>query len=745
MEILLLKKNKMKFSNHCAYSCSLMLLLIVTAFNHTASYAQQTHTVPFETPDGIYGHAEILTKPSTFGEGYIVVDAKKVVFEGVKGNASQISFPHETSRYTLDLTGTACMQLNSQTPDCGGFSMNSLGHSTSDYTGVNFSQTTRQKHNDIRKETGEGYWETRGYVRDLQITNVRGDGIDNIKSALNTSLETGADTGNDQTSSDVRTRQDLENHQNQQENQEAKTDLERERERNELHEEHVGRNNERYASEDESAHEENVAESEEYLESKRKWEEVQAENQKLEAQYQQTQRNTEAAATLGTEAILIHYGIGTLIYSGIGTNDSYLNIFKGESTHLQGRLGYGFSYIPYRYTSGSSDRETKGTVTIDLEAGLDLDLIYGENYGLGLTSTVVGGHLLEDFHLDYEVGAKGFIGIDHIQWVSAYSLGKRTFWHRSWIESESTAQSDHKWRYGRLSMGPRISWNGNKKNLDFLFFWDDLGQNSEKYSLSNASSGFRLEYWQHNRISLFGEYSEYQLGSEASAYVRAGLLRTWDNFGEGAVSHDYASLRSHLFSDNKWVISYLNPIISWGSINKSGDNLVLDRPNLALNIITVEREYHLRPALSFSLGAGLTSFRGINGHINYQTPEPFLPNADIGRPGYLRTYSFAELDLPIGIQYYFRNKGLKRYWSAFKFQPNLNLGNYTGKIVEPQKLTGLASPQNYNYKFGLGIDIARGVSNHYRIGCYYTTTSGYAQEGYVAKLNGLHFQFALLY
>lgn len=174
-----------------------ILSLLSIVFINANAVAQQTHTVSFQTSDGIYGHAVIKTAPASMGTGYIVIDAQRLVYEGVRGNSqlSGISFPLTAQKYTIDLNGSGCMRLNSQTPDCAGFSMQYLGATASDYTEVAFSESTKQKHNNIRKETGDEIWVNRGYAQNITITEVRGDDLSSIRRAVNSASSETASTG----------------------------------------------------------------------------------------------------------------------------------------------------------------------------------------------------------------------------------------------------------------------------------------------------------------------------------------------------------------------------------------------------------------------------------------------------------------------------------------------------------------------------------------------------------------------
>ena len=568
----------------------------------------------------------------------------------------------------------------------------------------------------------------------------------------NSTGKTGSSQSSDRPS--FNSKEEYERYRDQQQNASGGKDqqsaLDKEREHEEFHREHVRKNNESAAARQRAREEEKAdrqeqkaqreaerqrREQQKYEQKQREWEQKQARQQRQQEYYrQQTRQNTQKAAELGAAALLLHYAVGTLIYSGMG-NEAYENTHKGNAPHMQLKLGYGGSYLPVRILN-----EDAHTVTIDLTAGMEYDFVYGENYGLGLSTQVMAGHLIEQFRFDYEFGAKAFAGLENIKLYSSYSVGKRHLWHNGWIDASTTDESEKEWRYGRFAIGPRLSWNDNREHLDLLFNRDYQQGDEEAYH------AYRIEYWKHHRVRVFGEYGELPMGGDPLPYFSLGVHRTWDMFKDGPTRHSFGSMRQQLYSKNKWVISFLNPVLSWGELSNEDVALSSERPNLAINLITVEKEVDVTEDFSLSLGAGFTSLRGITGSMEYLSGEPFMPDVEgMTYPGHLHTFSMAEIDLPVGAQYYLYSSGISRYWTAVKFQPSLNLGMYRGKVLEPEEISGIASGSNFNYKFGMGVDLPYSPKSDFRLGCYYTLTTGFGADAYQSSMNGLHFQFAMLY
>lgn len=236
-----------------------IVLVLSIVFINSNALAQQTHNVSFQTTDGIYGHVVIKTAPRSMGTGYIVIDSQRLVYEGVRGSSqiSGITFPLTSRKYTIDLNGSGCMKLNSPTPDCGGFSMQYLGASASDYTEVGFSESTKQKHNDIRKETGDEIWVNRGFAQDITITEVRGSDLNSIRSAINTA-STGT-ASSQSTSSTQQQKKPETNDQQSSEQQESKIEQQRQEE---VRQRQIQANQERQAEAERQERQRRLAEAE---------------------------------------------------------------------------------------------------------------------------------------------------------------------------------------------------------------------------------------------------------------------------------------------------------------------------------------------------------------------------------------------------------------------------------------------------------------------------------------------------
>ncbi|MHA6279365.1 hypothetical protein ACXYMT_04215 [Salinimicrobium sp. CAU 1759] len=163
-------------------------LLIFLAFTFSQSVFSQVidHRLSFETSEGIYGHVIVKSKPVELGASYVVLDAKSLVIEGKRGQSKiyGFSFPLQVGKFTLNLSGSACIYLNSSQPHCGNFQMNYLSSATSDYTSVGFSEDSKTRYKNLIKEDKSLSWESNGFVKNIQVDKVNSDIFRKIEKAV---------------------------------------------------------------------------------------------------------------------------------------------------------------------------------------------------------------------------------------------------------------------------------------------------------------------------------------------------------------------------------------------------------------------------------------------------------------------------------------------------------------------------------------------------------------------------------
>lgn len=185
------------------YFSYLIFSFLFFSLSQAAGAQVKTHNLSFETADGIYGHIVVKSKPVEMGGSYVVLDAKSLVVEGMRGHSRiySYSFPLQVQKFTVNLSGSGCIYLNSSQPHCGNFNVNYLSSATSDYTSVGFSQASKDKYKELRENDKSLSWENDGYVDRLQVDDVSADIFRKIKAAANKPAATGSNDNSGSTQS----------------------------------------------------------------------------------------------------------------------------------------------------------------------------------------------------------------------------------------------------------------------------------------------------------------------------------------------------------------------------------------------------------------------------------------------------------------------------------------------------------------------------------------------------------------
>lgn len=434
----------------------IVLVLSIVFINSNAA-AQQTHTVSFETSDGIYGHAVIKTAPRSMGAGYIVIDSQRLVYEGVRDNSqlSGITFPLTAQKYTIDLKGSGCMRLNSQTPDCGSFSMRSLSHGPSDYTEVAFSESAKQKHNDIRKETGEEIWINQGFAQNIIITEVRGDDLNSIRKAINAASE-----GETTESQEV-----IENEQGSEE--EAQQSTEEAQPIQQKKESTVDRQNREETERQRQAQAEEERRKKEQEEKQRKQREYDAWKDKAERENQAL-----AASSAATSSAFL-YLLGGMIYGDMGVVAPE-KVYTGNNLYLGVDFGYSSSFTPmffnsdYQTMSGGNSYSSQS-----IKDSYALTVNFDVNVKFGYEQEYVGGYayyypqfgfspIFDTYSLSYKrFGGRAFGGINELKIYYDYTQGDRYMYKFDYLDPEESGDGELSHNYRRNEFGLRISYNSD--------------------------------------------------------------------------------------------------------------------------------------------------------------------------------------------------------------------------------------------------------------------------------------------
>lgn len=440
-----------------------LIIVFSTVFINTSLFAQgstSTHSVSFQTPDGIYGHVVLKAAPRSMGEGYILIDVQEVVFEGVNGSSpSEISFPLRSTKFTVDVSGLGCMRLNSQTPDCGSFSIQYLGR-TSDYTAVNFSKSARDKHNTIRKETGVETWISSGFVQNLEITAVRGSDLNNIKSAVkNSSTDDSAASSDSADNSSELNR-------GEESSEEESSDTEEENESVEQ-ESAVNNQQQRQAEQQRQAQAEEEQRKREQEQKRQRQEEY--DNWKSQAE----RENQALAASSVASSSAFLYLVGGMIYGNMGQIQPE-KVYRGNNFYFGVDFGYSSSFTPmffnsdYETMSGGdtySSQKVKASYALTVNFDVKMKVGYEQDFGGGYAyyyPQAGFSPLFDTYSLSYKrFGGQLFGGTENLKVYFDYSQGDRYMYMFNYLDVEEYGDGKMNHNYRRNEVGLKISYKSD--------------------------------------------------------------------------------------------------------------------------------------------------------------------------------------------------------------------------------------------------------------------------------------------
>ncbi len=164
---------------------------ILSAFFLGSTQKSQSHTLPFKNENGVYGVVYLKTQATTVGYGYLWIQQDLVRIDGVEldglkytGAAIQgYQFPFNCEDCYFKASGVACINFGDQAmDDCGNFSSTdimrgALGKSSPE---VDFSESTKEKHNKMRRLKDINAWEELGFVKSIHIDEVKSATLSSI-------------------------------------------------------------------------------------------------------------------------------------------------------------------------------------------------------------------------------------------------------------------------------------------------------------------------------------------------------------------------------------------------------------------------------------------------------------------------------------------------------------------------------------------------------------------------------------
>lgn len=234
----------------------------------------------------------------------------------------------------------------------------------------------------------------------------------------------------------------------------------------------------------------------------------QAFEQQLRRDQQARQAHNEAMAELGMAAILVHYMIGQVIYSGIGY-DSNINLMDGPGNRIGATIGYQL-VMP-----------NPETFSIEMGGSFDYWQYHSEEAGLAAGVEAFAGHglVFDQFTYGTAFRMQGFLGAPELQVYGSYQLGLRAI---DYTGDDQDAEVNH---YHRFMAGPQFRFNTGyqdwstlrvlgvfEKSNRNIVIRNELNGNPfqtnpspTQGALFNYTPGFRVEWNKRNRISLGAE------------------------------------------------------------------------------------------------------------------------------------------------------------------------------------------------------------------------------------------------
>lgn len=394
---------------------------------------------------------------------------------------------------------------------------------------------------------------------------------------------------------------------------------------------------------------------------------------------QQRQANMEAASTAAASALALHVGVAMMLFNDVGEHQAE-NDFFASTLRFKGQAGYTVTTAPiwqnftqetYDGNTYTYDSETKDyqTGTLDFAAGGEIWPVYSKTLGFGVQAAGYAGHgfLFQNFSWGASGGFTAFAGAEQLKLQVGYQTGIRNFSYYYWIEPTQIGDGKSRYNFQRYSVGPRFSWDQEKRvqahNLSILA----LFENPSFQNLSRATpallayqNGMRIEYDNFHGFHAFGEYfwsyrrsgeKSYGFGEDATPggeFFRVGVLRNFDMFMGSSLDLSYNESRKLLRSQNK--LSLILPSIGFSWLQSaSAVDVFYNGAKVNVRVIGVEKEFDLRPGISLAAGVPASVFQGAD----------FVRTTGTGGLWRLQEYG---LELPLQARLYLFRTALSNTW-----------------------------------------------------------------------------------
>lgn len=475
--------------------------------------------------------------------------------------------------------------------------------------------------------------------------------------------------------------------------------------------------------------------------------------QKMETMKANADAATGAAVSVGA----LMTAVGGALFSNI-KNDNPYEIFKGNSWRICPSLGFAFTSAPifhnsdWNFYDGNSYINTKETIsqqtfTFDLQGGLELWPLYGENAGVGMFAGLSGGAFIENMRFGYEYGVKGFYGVPAFKMFIEFSKGYRLFKYDPTINPDEFGSGKSQYTYNRISVGPMITWNGyfiddTRINLSLLPIFElpdrRILNNSNKPLINNFFNGISLNLHAENVMRIFADIFwsylrtgdiEYPIDSEMKThtlFIRGGVIRTFDFFGNSSYKYDFDEVKKLCSVKNRTFLLLGMPSVSWIHQEQDTTFFISD---FKTGISPLGIEYDFRISSNFSVYIGGSFTIGSGAILRALEGENLSFNKSNYNSDQNVKLNLAVIKLPVGIRFHPLPGGKNLFWLKSGVSNDLNFPiEFAVKSdLWKGKYESVDLAKNYlklyipSFELGLGLDFPVDGYIMFRTGIVYTT------------------------
>jgi len=486
----------------------------------------------------------------------------------------------------------------------------------------------------------------------------------------------------------------------------------------------------------------------------------------------ETAANYDMLEDLSLAAILLHITIAQLTYSDLEMSGPG-NIYPDPSLTFDMEFGYGLTYAPLyvdvleeqndgNTTTFDESTESSNIFNLDYQFKASFWPVQGQNFGLGFSGGVSGGHGLtfESYNYQMQYGAKAFLGSNTFKVYTEYNLVNRTFIESSWIDSEVSREGKSSGVSHQLKAGLRLNFDVDwetetRAALDILpvFELDQRIRLLNGYGRITQSwaNGIEVGLTIDNRIHayfrtmwnfpIFGE-NQYPLAatiSKEDVFFNFGFVRNlsfiMNNEVLGTVSN-VSSLRRMAKEQRPHSIYFLMPSYQYFTTQEGQFNY---QP--ALSVTPIGYGYDYFPIDNFSIG--------LSGLFTYQIVKMAIEDKSKNIPTGMKVLEAFKIEnlnieVPLSFKYHNTFQSNNNYWLMLGFNNVFTVSQFVTafSLSENKELYNKSIETNKHLssiQYGLGCDFNIGDS-YFSAGLVYEKGRSNLFEGIDgSKINGIRF------